>query len=134
MEIGPSKPHPHRYGQPTDIHELRRVDEALAIVQGHYVYAAKLLDMDTQRLRNLVNGHPWLREKWGRGKPGKPKGYPRLWVQEYDAAHERLARSEVAFISSVIERMKPEHRVAIAAWLNRHLAASGLATGASPAS
>src|SRR4051794_26811159 len=40
---------------------------------------------DTQRLRNLVNGHLWLTAKWGKGKPGEPKGYPILAIREYDA-------------------------------------------------
>ena len=53
--------------------ELAEMDKALAIVGGSFLAAAKLLDMDPQRFRNLVNYHPQLKSKWGRSRGRQPQ-------------------------------------------------------------
>lgn len=54
-------------------HDLEQIDKALELVQGSFLAAAKLLDMDPQRFRNLVNYHPQLKEKWGRRRGRQPR-------------------------------------------------------------
>lgn len=56
-----------------DAELLDTLDAVLEQVQGSYVCAAKLLDMTYERLKNLVNGNPLLKAKWGKGL-GRPPG------------------------------------------------------------
>jgi hypothetical protein len=51
---------------------IERMDSALAFVSGHFVVAAKLVDMSPQRFRNIVNRYPCLKAKWGKKKRGRP--------------------------------------------------------------
>ncbi len=64
--------HHQRYQRVTP-QELEQMDQALALVQGSFLAAAKLLDMDPQRFRNLVNYHPRLKAKWGRHRGRQPR-------------------------------------------------------------
>lgn len=50
---------------------LKSVDGALQLVQGSFVAAAKLLDLEPQKLRNLVNWNPSLKAKWGKKRGGQ---------------------------------------------------------------
>lgn len=47
------------------------IDQALVFVQGSFVAAAKLLDMEPRQFRNRINHCPWLKAKWGKsvGRP-----------------------------------------------------------------
>jgi hypothetical protein len=44
------------------------MDQALALVNGSFVAASKLLSMSPQRFRNLIRTHPTLKAKWGKGR------------------------------------------------------------------
>jgi len=47
-----------------------RMDKALALAQGSFIAAAKLLDMGPSSFRGRVYRNPSLREKWGCKKRG----------------------------------------------------------------
>jgi len=47
------------------------MDKALRLVHGSFIAAAKLLDMEPQRFRNLVNYHPCLAQ-WRQRRRGRP--------------------------------------------------------------
>ncbi|MCD6050980.1 MAG: hypothetical protein K0Q55_2383 [Verrucomicrobia bacterium] len=59
-------------------YDLEQMDKALELVQGSFLAAAKLLDMDPQRFRNIVNYYPQLKSKWGRRRGRQPQLQVRL--------------------------------------------------------
>lgn len=76
------------------------MDWALNLVQGYRLAAAKLLDMEPNRFRNLVNYHRSLKEKWGRSNPGRPPGALNFKIKPYvegrfaDAADELCVQTQ----------------------------------------
>jgi hypothetical protein len=65
------------------------MDSALALVGGSFVAAAKLLDMTSQRFRNLVHGHATLKARWGKRR-GRQAGSLGFMISPYRELHPGL--------------------------------------------
>lgn len=100
----------------------KRMDQALAAVNGSFVLAAKLLDMRPNTFRGLVFYHPELRLKWGHKRTGRPPGCPRLLVQAFkDTPAHRVARKPIDFIFEIVDCLPRERQLELLRWLDGKL-------------
>lgn len=104
-----------------DTELLDTIDAVLEQTQGSYVCAAKLLDVTYERLKNLVNGNPRLKLKWGKGK-GRPPGLNfNLRIKPYVAPKPYLEPWRDDLLadakSMILKHLSPAQMDEFATWL-----------------
>jgi hypothetical protein len=87
------------------------MDKALTLVGGSFVAAAKLIDLTPDRFRNLVNGNPALKSKWGRKKKG-PGIKLDFRIQPYTGDHIPLTLAK-----EYVQELLPHERAELLRWM-----------------
>ena len=116
--------HRWKYQQATQA-ALAEMDRALSIVGGSFALAAKLLDVEPQRFRNLVNYHEAL-AKWQHSRRGRPVQEAVLTVEPFQDRARRAAWQGPVLVKQIIERLPQVDQEALFRWLATRFA--GVAT------
>jgi hypothetical protein len=100
------------------------VDAALVLVQGSFLAASKLLDLEPQKFRNLVNWNSYLKAKWGKkrgaqkrsGFPIKPYKKPAPAPPLIPTAPGRIMEGAKTFI---VNHLSNEELVELESWIGQ---------------
>ena len=92
---------------PADWIDFERMEEALTVVHGNFLAAAKLIDMEPQRFRNLLNGNALLKRRWGKKRRGRPIGPAQNFIRFYNEDEERFVHTPVGVEIGVLKSMNP---------------------------
>jgi hypothetical protein len=92
------------------------MDKALALCQGSFIAAAKLLDMGPSSFRGRVYRNPSLREKWGCKKrgPGVKIGFT------IERVRDDRQFGSLGCIRDLIEALSADEQRQLLLWLQEH--------------
>jgi hypothetical protein len=99
--------------------QLEDLDKALQITGGSLVAAAKLIDCEPWRAKNLIHHHKALREKWGRKQRGRPANRVNLQITPFRDDLAEAAWCGAEFAKGLIARLSPRDRQALAEWFSK---------------
>lgn len=95
---------------------LEEIDQALTLVNGSFVAAAKLLDMEPQKFRNAVNYHATLKNRWRKGR-GRPRQVPSFRIEPFVEDRAKAALREANLDREIVRLLSFVDRVELKAWL-----------------
>lgn len=102
-------------GETVNAVTLREMDKALRFVHGSFVAAAKLLDMEPQRFRNLVNYHPSL-ARWRQNRRGRPAQKVGFFIQPFSQTDTAIP-SGLELVKCAWKGLTDAERLQIKEWI-----------------
>jgi len=95
---------------------LEEINQALTLVGGSFIAAAKLVDLEPQRFRNLINHHPGLKKQWGQRR-GRSPIRTGLRIKPFVDVHVQALRQTVEFVKIVFRHLTPAEQEHVKAWI-----------------
>ena len=104
--------------------ELLQIARALAVVDGNFALAARIVGISSRKMRNVIRAHSVLKKRWGNTQRGRPKG--RIVIHQIDLGVDDWTRSASRFgpefFKTWVKMLSVPEQQALSRWLTAKLA------------